>query len=82
MDKKTIANKIRRALFDKNMTQLEFAKKLNVSRNVVSQWVTGRNIPPGDKMLLIAKELDLVTELFPEYKKIEKSVDINIIYHK
>lgn len=77
-NKKFLSEIIRRGLFEKKMKQSELAVKLNISRNALAQWVNGRNIPPGDKLLQLAKELDIVGELFPGYKKENevKHVDI------
>jgi len=71
MDKKEIANLIKRALFEMKMTQSELAQKMGVSRSVVAQWSNGHNIPPGDKLIQIIGILDIVSSIFPEYQRQE-----------
>jgi len=67
--KNQFASLLRDALHHKKITQEELAKKLDVKRSTVAQWTTGRNMPPGDKMIQLARELELVEDFFPGYIK-------------
>lgn len=63
---------------EKNLTQEQLAEKLNVSKNAVSKWERGLNLPDVSIMKDLCKELDItLNELFngekikdEEYKKI------------
>ena len=68
---------------DKNMTQEELAKKLNVSAKTISSWENNRNLPSIDMIILLSEALDTdintlldinksnVTEKSNAYKKID-----------
>ena len=68
---------------DKNMTQEELAKKLNVSAKTISNWENNRNLPSIDMIILLSEALDTdintlldinksnVTEKSNAYKKID-----------
>ncbi|MBQ4100545.1 MAG: helix-turn-helix transcriptional regulator, partial [Oscillospiraceae bacterium] len=43
----------------KNITQEELAEMLNVSRQAVSKWEAGNGYPETEKLLIIAKELNV-----------------------
>lgn len=43
---------------DKNMTQEELAKKLNVSAKTISSWENNRNLPSIDMIILLSEALD------------------------
>ncbi len=43
----------------KNITQEELAEMLNVSRQAVSKWEAGNGYPETEKLLIIAKELNI-----------------------
>lgn len=71
MDKKNLGRIIKKALWEKQMTQVDLAKKMNVSRGVIAQWVNGNNVPPGDKLIELMNTLDIVSDIFPNYCKKE-----------
>jgi transcriptional regulator with XRE-family HTH domain len=73
--KRRIGAIIKKALFEKQMKQSELAKKLNVSRNVVTQWVNGRNIPPGDKLIQLATELGIGKQLLSSGEFLETDIE-------
>lgn len=54
-----LGNKIARKRRDVGMTQIEFAEKLNVTRQTVSRWEAGTVLPDIDKISDIAKLLDV-----------------------
>ena len=56
-----------------NMTQEELAEKLNVSKNAVSKWERGLNLPDASIMQELCKILKItLNELFTgEYKNLE-----------
>ncbi len=63
-----ISNIIKAHLQDKNITQKEFAKKLGVSRSLVSSWVKGDKQPSLDNLQKIFDELCLVVSNQEETK--------------
>ena len=54
-----LGNKIAKKRRDVGMTQIEFAEKLNVTRQTVSRWEAGTVLPDIDKISDIAKLLDV-----------------------
>ncbi|MDD6646612.1 MAG: DUF3955 domain-containing protein [Firmicutes bacterium] len=50
---------IRKIRSDNNLTQEQLAAVLNVSRQTVSSWETGRNLPDLEMVVTIAKQFDL-----------------------
>lgn len=61
----------------KKMKQYELANLCGVSTNMVYLWESGKSIPTGDMLIKVAKELDIVDELFQreEIKSEDKEVD-------
>lgn len=53
-----LANNLRRFRRCKGITQDELAEKLNVTRQTISSWETGRSEPDVQTMLLLAQSLD------------------------
>ncbi|NUM33394.1 MAG: helix-turn-helix transcriptional regulator [Candidatus Brocadiae bacterium] len=53
----------------KSLSQTDLAQKIGVVASAVSQWEAGKKIPSGDILIKLAKELDIVDELFPDRKK-------------
>ncbi|QUH21728.1 helix-turn-helix domain-containing protein [Alkaliphilus sp. B6464] len=58
-NKKIIGANIKKARKSKSMTQLEVAEKINISRNYLSDLENGRYAPSSEKLLLLAKCLEL-----------------------
>ena len=54
-----LGNKIARKRKDLGMTQIEFADKLNVTRQTVSRWEAGTVMPDIDKISDIASLLQV-----------------------
>ena len=46
---------IKRLRKENNLTQEEMAKKLNVTRQAISNWENNRNLPDFEMIILIAK---------------------------
>lgn len=46
---------IKRLRKENNLTQEEMAKKLNVTRQALSNWENNRNLPDFEMIILIAK---------------------------
>lgn len=58
-DRKLNIDSIRRSMDNKGLNQTELAKKINVSKESVSQWLKGEKIPRPAKLLQISKYLGL-----------------------
>lgn len=54
----------------KNLEQRQLAEMLGVAQSAVSSWESGKSIPSGDILIKLARDLDIVEELFPGYGKI------------
>lgn len=63
-------------LKEKNITQEQLAKAIGVSRQTVSYYVNGKQLPMTDIMVKIAKYFDTSVESFIE----EKPIDIELPY--
>jgi len=59
MDKTLNLENIELAMEEVGLSPANLAKKLDVSRESVSKWLTGKKFPRPDKLLKIALELDL-----------------------
>lgn len=49
-------------LKEKNMTQKEFASRLNVSQACVTYWVTGKKQPTAENIYSAARALDTTSD--------------------
>ena len=71
MDKKNsikiIADAIREGRKRRGWGQKDLAAFIGADTSLISKWETYRNVPSGDDLFDIAKELDIVHLLFPEY---------------
>lgn len=77
-NKRIIGDSIKTARKNKKMTQLDVAHKLNISRNYLSDLENGRYAPSSEKLLLLAKHLDLdVNKMLNQinYEELEESVE-------
>ena len=57
-----ISDKIQILRRDKEWSQDELAEKLNVSRQSVSKWESGKALPDSEKILAMAKLFDVSTD--------------------
>ncbi|WP_346930237.1 helix-turn-helix transcriptional regulator [Clostridium sp.] len=56
---KKIGNEIKVAREKNNLTQQQLSKKINISRNYLSDIECGRYIPSTEKLLVLARILDI-----------------------
>ncbi len=56
---KKIGNEIKVARERNNLTQQQVSKKINISRNYLSDIECGRYIPSTEKLLVLARILDI-----------------------
>ena len=72
MEEKNLGNTISKLRKEKNMTQLDLAKKLNVTDKAVSKWERGISYPDITTISTLAKVLEVdVSELITLCKKEE-----------
>lgn len=70
---------IKRLRKENNLTQEEMAKKLNVTRQAISNWENNRNLPDFEMIILIAKTFGVsLDKLILEDKKMNKIEQILI----
>ncbi|MBQ3298306.1 MAG: helix-turn-helix transcriptional regulator [Bacilli bacterium] len=74
MNQEKIGKFIAKVRKEKNMTQQELAKKLNITDRAISHWENGRSMPDAGIMLELCKLLDInVNELLSAKKIIKES---------
>lgn len=73
-----ISSIINRAMKEKGVTQKELAELLGVSQPSVNKWISGKGFPTADKFVEIVKYLDIVSEFFPGYRKINREEDSEV----
>ena len=62
INKKDVANRIRRIRQERGMTMEEFGKIFNTSKNSVSNWENARNLPNNARLLEIAEYSNITLE--------------------
>lgn len=55
-------NFIEKYLKDSGISQSELARRLGVSQPTVSDWISGKKRPSGDKVLALATEIGIPPE--------------------
>jgi transcriptional regulator with XRE-family HTH domain len=60
-------NFIEKYIRDSGISQSELARRLGVSQPTVSDWISGKKTPSGDKVLSLAKEMDVTPERVLKY---------------
>ena len=73
-----IGEAIRRGRRIKKLTQKELAKILGVSPALVSLWENQARIPSGDELIKIARYLDIVHLLFPDYQIHKRNKEVSV----
>lgn len=56
---KIIAKRLKEARNEKSKTQNDLAEVLNISRAAFGEYERGNNLPPIDKLVVIARELEV-----------------------
>lgn len=52
-------------MIEKNITQKEIAKKLNINEQTISNWINGKNLENIKKFLTLLQELEIdIKQLF------------------
>lgn len=52
-------------MIEKNISQKEIAKKLNINEQTISNWINGKNLENIKKFLTLIKELEIdIKQLF------------------
>lgn len=82
MDQEKICNFIKKIRKDNNLTQKEFAKRLNVTYQAVSKWENCKNIPDLSILKQISKDYNVSLDeiLDGDYYKKQKSKKIIMIF--
>lgn len=69
MDKKILGSIIRKARYQKELTQKDLATKLNIPNQRICDWEHGRKEPTGIKVLEMLSELPNLLSLYNEKKQ-------------
>jgi len=75
---KIIAERLKEARNEKAKTQSDLAELLNISRAAFGEYERGNNLPPIDKLVIIAKELEVSLDWLAGIEN-QKQIDLNII---
>ena len=59
-------------LLKNNKTAYAVAKEIGIAQSVLSDWKTGRSKPKFDKLLILAKYLDVPVEYFAEDERMDQ----------
>ena len=82
----TFGKRLQDLLVGNNMTQKDLAKKLNVHRGSVSNWVTDRRFPDQDMLIRISEEFNVTTDYLIKGKEdkedIKEAKELYKIYSK
>ena len=84
------STQIKRIRIEQNLTQEQFSKKLNVSRQTISSWENNRNLPDLEMVVTIAKMFNIsldqlilgdltMTEKLIEDGNLVKKAKLNLI---
>lgn len=57
-----IAERIKGLRKSKGLSQEELADRIGVSRQAVSKWESGQNVPDPDKIILLSGALEVTTD--------------------
>jgi predicted XRE-type DNA-binding protein len=57
-----VVNFIEKYIRDSGISQSELARRLGVSQPTVSDWISGKKTPSGDKVLLLSREMGISVE--------------------
>lgn len=59
---KTLADRLRTIMAERNMKQVDFAAFLGVPHSYVHRWITGKNAPHMDALVDIARRCEVSLE--------------------
>ncbi len=71
-----ISERIIKVIKERNMTQLEFAKKVGISTSTISEWKKRKTNPTADKIMDICNVLQITPEQLLTGKGIEDEEEI------
>lgn len=73
-----LADQLRAHRENRGLSQAAVADQLNVSRQSVSKWETGKGYPDIDNLILLSKIYEVsIDELVQENKELKKKIDEN-----
>ncbi|WP_410263326.1 helix-turn-helix domain-containing protein [Alkalibacterium sp.] len=73
-----LGEKLRKLRTEKNISQIELASKLFVTRQTISRWERGETIPSTDNIVQLSNFFDVETAYFLEtFKSIENAYNKN-----
>ncbi len=75
----TISERIFKVLKEKNMTQMEFAKRAGFSNSAISDWKRKKTNPSAEKIMDICYALDITPEQLLTGKGIDDAGEIDTI---
>ena len=74
----TISERILKVLKDRNMTQAEFAKQVEIATSTISEWKKRKTNPTADKIMDICNVLQITPEQLLTGKGIEDEENITV----
>lgn len=70
----TFGKRLQDLLLENNMTQKELARKLNVNRGSVSNWVTDRRFPDQNMLIKISEEFNVTIDYLIKGKEDKEDI--------
>jgi len=64
VEKVNVGKIIKQARIDKDISQRDLAKELGVTPAALSAWETNKRNPPIQTLIILAKRLEIIDELF------------------
>ena len=62
----TFAKNLKQVMKDKDITQTELSRKTGIGKSSISQYLSGKNIPSKQKVVVLAEALDVPVDLLHE----------------
>ncbi len=75
MSEVDIGMAIKRARIEKNISQRQLAKQLEITPGALSSWETNRRHPPAHKLIKVTKILGIANELFGELDTKDREIE-------
>lgn len=70
---KTLGKNLRRIMYEKNITQAQMSRELNVGKTTLSTWMNGQRMPRMDKIDMLCRYLNCMRSDLMDEKREERT---------